>query len=106
MEVENGPGLTFNRRRFLTVTAGGISATALLGASGMQSALAAGESVRWVSPRGTIEVLDDYPYWVAKKYGYFGDIQTTLEPGPSDATATVKLVDQKQADMEIGRAHV
>jgi NitT/TauT family transport system substrate-binding protein len=99
MLVENGQGLTFNRRRFLTVTAGGVSATALLGASGMQSALAASESVRWVSPRGTIEVLDDYPYWVAKKYGYFGDIQTTLEPGPSDATATVKLVDQKQADM-------
>ena len=50
-------------------------------------------------PRGTVEVLDDYPYWVAKKFGYFGDIETTLEPGPSDATATVKLVDQDQADM-------
>ena len=45
-----------------------------------------------------IEVLDDYPYWVGKKFGYFGDIETTLEPGPSDATATVKLVDQNQAD--------
>jgi NitT/TauT family transport system substrate-binding protein len=55
--------------------------------------------VRWVSPRGTVEVLDDYPYWVAKKFGYFGDIETTLEPGPSDATATVKLVDQNQADV-------
>ena len=52
-----------------------------------------------MSPRGTIEVLDDYPYWVGKKFGYFGDIETTLEPGPSDATATVKLVDQNQADM-------
>ena len=66
---------------------------------GSRRAYAADNTVRWVSPRGTIEVLDDYPYWVAKKYGYFGDIQTTLEPGPSDATATVKLVDQKQADM-------
>ena len=56
-------------------------------------------TIRWVSPRGTVEVLDDYPYWVAKKFGYFGDIETTLEPGPSDATATVKLVDQKQADV-------
>ena len=55
--------------------------------------------MRWVSPRGTVEVLDDYPYWVAKKFGYFGDIETTLEPGPSDATATVKLVDQNQADV-------
>ena len=99
MLVENGQGLMLDRRRFLTLTAGGASATALLGLGGMQSAFAAGESVRWVSPRGTIEVLDDYPYWVAKKYGYFGDIQTTLEPGPSDATATVKLVDQKQSDM-------
>ena len=44
-------------------------------------------------------MLDDYAYWTAKKYGHFGDIETTLEPGPSDATATVKLVDQKQADM-------
>jgi NitT/TauT family transport system substrate-binding protein len=52
-----------------------------------------------VSPRGTIEVLDDYPYHIAKKFGYFGDIATTLEPGPSEATATVKLVDQKQADV-------
>ena len=99
MLVENGQGLMLDRRRFLTLTAGNVSATALLGLGGMQSAFAAGESVRWVSPRGTIEVLDDYPYWVAKKYGYFGDIQTTLEPGPSDATATVKLVDQKQSDM-------
>jgi len=56
-------------------------------------------TVRWVSPRGTIEVLDDYPYWVAKKFGYFGDIETTLEPGPMEATATVKLVDQEQSDM-------
>ena len=55
--------------------------------------------MRWVSPRGTIEVLDDYPYWVAQKYGYFGDIDTTLEPGPMEATATIKLVDQGQADM-------
>jgi len=59
----------------------------------------AADTIRWVSPRGTIEVLDDYPYWVAKKFGYFGDIATTLEPGPSDATACVKLVDQKQADV-------
>jgi len=74
-----------------------VSATAL-GTFAGRSARAA-ELVRWVSPRGTIEVLDDYPYWVAKKFGYFGDIETTLEPGPSDATATVKLVDQNQADV-------
>jgi NitT/TauT family transport system substrate-binding protein len=91
---------SFNRRRFLQTTAGGIAA--LTGSATLlrpHEAFAAGETVRWVSQRGTIEVLDDYPYWVAKKFGYFGDIATTLEPGPLEATATIKLVDQKQADV-------
>lgn len=68
------------------------------GSSGSESGSGSGGTVRWVSPRGTIEVLDDYPYWVAKKFGWFGDIETTLEPGPIDATATTKLVDSGQAD--------
>lgn len=87
-----------SRRGMLKIGAGGATAAALGGALGPSTALASG-AVRWVSPRGTIEVLDDYPYWVAKEFGYFGDIETSLEPGPSDATATVKLVDQGQADM-------
>jgi NitT/TauT family transport system substrate-binding protein len=90
--------LMIGRRRLLTLTAAGVSVAALGTFSGSRQARAA-ETVRWVSPRGTIEVLDDYPYWVGKKFGYFGDIETTLEPGPSDATACVKLVDQNQADM-------
>ncbi len=89
------------RRRFLEVTATGVSVVALGSATGFWpgSARAVSGTVRWVSPRGTIEVLDDYPYWVARKYGYFGDIETVLEPGPMEATATIKLVDQGQADM-------
>jgi len=90
------PAMT--RRRLLSLTATGVSVAALGSFGGVRRALAA-DTIRWVSPRGTIEVLDDYPYWVAKKFGYFGDIETTLEPGPSDATATVKLVDQNQADV-------
>jgi NitT/TauT family transport system substrate-binding protein len=99
MPTNDGTGPAIDRRRLLTLTAGGVTATALFGVGGARRAFAADNTVRWVSPRGTIEVLDDYPYWAAKKYGYFGDIQTTLEPGPSDATACVKLVDQNQADM-------
>lgn len=91
-------GLMINRRRLLTLTAAGVSVAALGGLSSRQAFAQTG-AIRWVSPRGTVEVLDDYPYWVGKKFGYFGDIETTLEPGPSDATATVKLVDQNQADM-------
>ena len=90
--------LMIGRRRLLTLTAAGVSAATLGTFSGSNQARAA-DLIRWVSPRGSIEVLDDYPYWVAKKFGYFGDIETTLEPGPSDATATVKLVDQNQADV-------
>ncbi len=88
--------LPLSRRRLLQVGVGGVSAVAL---GGLAKPAFAADSVRWVSPRGTIEVLDDYPYWVGQRFGYFGDIDTTLEPGPSDATATVKLVDQGQADM-------
>jgi NitT/TauT family transport system substrate-binding protein len=90
--------MMINRRRLLSLTAAGVSAAALGGLGGVRKAFAA-DKIRWVSPRGTIEVLDDYPYHVAKKFGYFGDIETTLEPGPSDATACVKLVDQNQADV-------
>ena len=90
--------MMISRRRLLSFTAAGVSVAAIGGLRGVDRAFAA-EQIRWVSPRGTIEVLDDYPYWVAKKFGYFGDIETTLEPGPSDATACVKLVDQNQADM-------
>jgi NitT/TauT family transport system substrate-binding protein len=88
-------GLTLSRRRLLSVTAGGVTVAAL---GPTARAFAQGETVRWVSPRGTLEVVDDWPYWVAKRFGYFGDIEATLEPGPLEATAVVKLVDQKQSD--------
>ncbi len=55
----------------------------------------AAEVVRWVSPRGTVEVLDDYPYWVARSSAISAISRRRSKPGPSDATATVKLVDQK-----------
>ncbi len=94
-----GHGQGLDRRRFLGVTGSGALALGSAAVLWPGRARAVSGRVRWVSPRGTIEVLDDYPYWVAKKYGYFGDIETTLEPGPMEATATIKLVDQGQADM-------
>jgi NitT/TauT family transport system substrate-binding protein len=86
-----------------------VKGAAALGVSGMAlqalershivSAQPADNSVRWVSPRGDINVLDDYAYHVAMKLGYFGDIQTTLEPGPIEATAGTKAVDTGQSDV-------
>jgi NitT/TauT family transport system substrate-binding protein len=58
-----------------------------------------GRAFTWISPRGTLEVLDDYAFWTARKMGYFGDLAVDMQPGPSDGTATVKFVDVGQADM-------
>jgi NitT/TauT family transport system substrate-binding protein len=98
-EMMRRPMTRLHRRRFLEVSGTGVIAVTLGPSLWPRRARAVEGTVRWVSPRGTIEVLDDYPYWVAMKYGYFGGIETTLEPGPIEATATVKLVDQGQADM-------
>ena len=85
------------RRRLLQVTGAGVALSGL----GLRPALAAGydRPFTWISPRGTLEVLDDYPFWVGKKLGYFGDLSVDMQPGPSDGTATVKFVDVGQADM-------
>ncbi|MCX7299683.1 MAG: ABC transporter substrate-binding protein [Rhodobacterales bacterium] len=93
--INRQPMLT--RRRLLQVTGAGVAMSGL----GLRPAIAAGydRPFTWISPRGTLEVLDDYAYWVAVKYGYFGDLSIDIQPGPSDGTATVKFVDVGQADM-------
>ena len=56
-------------------------------------------SVKWLSPRGTLEVLDDYPYWVAVKMGYFGDLDVTIDPAIFEATSSAKVVADGGGDM-------
>ena len=94
-----GLGL-LNRRKFLQVTGTGAVVASTIGGSGYLTRPAhAADTFTWISPRGTLEVLDDYPYWIGKELGYFGDLDTAMEPGPSDGTATVKFVAAEQADM-------
>lgn len=88
-----------DRRYFLQVTAGGAVIATALGAGGRRAVAEPYGTFTWISPRGTLEVLDDYPYWVGRKMGYFGELDTEMQPGPSDGTATVKFVDVGQADM-------
>ena len=89
-----------NRRRFLQVSGAGLVTMGAMGLPGMRSAQADPYGTfTWISPRGTLEVLDDYPYWIGKKMGYFDGLDTKMEPGPSDGTATVKFVAVGQADM-------
>ena len=43
----------------------------------------------FITPRGTLEVMDDYNLWVAKEMGYFEElgIDCVMEPGPDEAKA-------------------
>ncbi len=94
------PKNRLSRRTFLQVTASGaVVASTLGGTAIMPGEAQAADTFTWISPRGTLEVLDDYGYWVGKEMGYFGDLDTTMEAGPSDGTATVKFVAVGQADM-------
>lgn len=93
------------RRRLLQCGASGLVTTTILGGGLLTPTTAQVKSYdspfTWISPRGTIEVMDDYPYWVARERGYFGDlgVETRMEPGPSDGTAVVKFLAVKEADI-------
>lgn len=87
-----------SRRTFLQVSAAGVISATTLGGIGRAMAEPYG-NFTWISPRGSLEVLDDYGLWVGKKMGYFGDLKFDTQPGPSEGTATVKFVDVGQADM-------
>ncbi|MDC9823314.1 ABC transporter substrate-binding protein [Devosia sp. ZB163] len=89
-----------SRRTFLQVSAAGVVTATALGGIGRASA-APYSKFTWISPRGTLEVLDDFGFWMGKKLGYFDDlgVEVDMQPGPSDGTATVKFVDVGQADM-------
>jgi NitT/TauT family transport system substrate-binding protein len=73
----------------LALTGGRLQATAQDGRN----------SVVWTSPRGTLEVYDDYGYWVAQEMGYFGDLETELRPGIIESTSGGIAVAEGQADM-------
>lgn len=100
MKTRNGISKPISRRTFLQVTGTGAVVASPIGGSILRPGSArAADPITWISPRGTLEVLDDYGYWVGKSMGYFGDLETVMEAGPSDGTATVKFVAVGQADM-------
>lgn len=59
------------------------------------------DKITWVSPRGTLEVMDDWNMWSAINQGYCKDlgIDVDMQPGPQDSLAVTKLVAEKQADI-------
>ncbi len=91
-----------SRRLFLQISGAGVVTATALGC-GLLSARAKRYEGRftWISPRGTIEVMDDYAIWVAKAMGYYDDlgVDVKLEPGPPGGTAVVQFVSVGQADI-------
>lgn len=73
----------------------------LLGAADSALALPSKGVHTWVSPRGTIQTMDDYPYWVAREMGYFEGLglYTKMEPGGSDGAFDVKALATSEADI-------
>lgn len=59
------------------------------------------DTIVWVSPRGSLEVMDDFNLWVPKKLGYFEELglDVQLQPGPLEALAVTRLVATNQADI-------
>jgi NitT/TauT family transport system substrate-binding protein len=99
---------TISRRELLKRGAAGatlLSAGSLVSAGsafGRPAAASALQTVRWISPRGTLQVMDDFNLWVPIKMGYFKElgVDAKLIAGPlADALATTKYVAQNRADM-------
>jgi len=92
-------GLT--RRDLLKRTAGvglGLSALGLLE---IQPALGAAEltKVKWISPRGTLDVMDDFNLWVPIKMGYHRRLGLDVSLSPGDASGNLPQVAAGQANM-------
>jgi NitT/TauT family transport system substrate-binding protein len=97
---------TLTRRKLVArgaQTGAVLSLGSLLGAGrAFAAADATTGTVRWISPRGTLEVMDDYNCWVPIKMGYFKRLGVNVKMigGPlGDALAAAKFVGQNQADM-------
>ena len=78
-----------------------LASTALFATGGKEKAPSRLVNLTFITPRGTIEVMDDYNLWVAIEMGYFREmgLNVIMEGGPTDAFAATKFVDQGQADV-------
>jgi NitT/TauT family transport system substrate-binding protein len=91
-------GLT-RRDLFKKTAAVGAGLTAL-GMFEVEPALGAGlTKVKWVSPRGTLDVMDDFNLWVPIKMGYFRRLGLDVRLSPGDASGNLAQVAANQIDM-------
>jgi NitT/TauT family transport system substrate-binding protein len=98
-ELEPEPeGLT--RRDLLKRTAAVGAGVTALGMLEIEPALGAGrDKVRWISPRGTLDVMDDFNLWVPITLGYFRKLNIDVTLAPGDASGNLPQVAANQVDM-------
>jgi NitT/TauT family transport system substrate-binding protein len=93
----------FDRREFLKRSAVAGAAVSALGAITIEAASAGSgqklDTVRWVTPRGTLEVMDDYNILIPIKMGYFKKLGINAKLYPGDATGNLPQVAANQYDM-------
>lgn len=92
-------GLT--RRDFIRKTAAVGAGVTALGMLGIEPALGAGQldKVRWISPRGTLDVMDDFNLWVPIETGYFRRLGLDVSLNAGDASGNLPSVASRQVDM-------
>lgn len=78
----------------------GVSLTALAGVgAGTAAARTMADTVRWVSPRGTLEVMDDYNLHVPQAMGYFKALNINAKLSPGDGSGNLAQIAANQFDM-------
>ena len=82
----------------------GIGMSALAGlsvetAGASRARRSAVDTVRWVSPRGTLEVMDDYNLLVPTRMGYYKTLNINAKLNPGDFSGSLPLIAAGQYDM-------
>ncbi len=57
------------------------------------------DTVRWVSPRGTLEVMDDYNLLVPTVMGYYKTLNISAKLTPGDGSGNLAMIAAGQQDM-------
>jgi NitT/TauT family transport system substrate-binding protein len=91
-------GLT--RRELLKRAAVAGAGVTALGMLEIEPALGAGrDKVRWISPRGTLDVMDDFNLWVPITLGYFKRLGLNVTLAPGDGSGNLPQLAGNQVDM-------
>src|SRR3954451_24383321 len=100
-DIVEGLGATRLTRREMVKKSAAVGAgLAAFGAIEIGGATAAGlQKVKWISPRGTLDVMDDFNLWVPIKMGYFHRLGLDVSLAPGDGSGNLPSVANHQVDM-------